>query len=697
MRKGDYGRGRMREASVRNWIPIVVGATALMGAGFALGAGVRWPVAAGGGMAWTLPIVLGAAAGALIAWSGCRTDRAGAAEVARIVAEKDYRRRLPVPAGGGGRTRLAEAFNHLLAEIEARDAELHAVRSTLERRVEERTAALREAQELALREQARFQFIFESVPVGISYHSGKKPGQPLTSLINDEHLRICGVTREQAKDVMLFKRITHPDDAPRQAVLDRQLERGEIERFAIEKRYVRPDGRVVWVAFCSQRKKYEEGRFGFLTTVVDVTAQKEAQEIAAREEARFKFIFESVPFGIAWMLSGQPASRIVNPAFARVSGVPVERCKERILYARATHPEDKPRQDELQRRLLAGEIDRYALEKRYLHPDGTMRWAALTVRFLKNAETGDTQEISTLLDITERRQAEEELAEANRRLFEASHRAGMAEVATGVLHNVGNVLNSVNVSARLVAEQMRQSKAPNLARISALLDEHAGELGYYLSTDPQGRVIPSYLAALAASLEAERMTIVTELEQLWKNIDHIKDIVSMQQDYAKVSSVAETIEVIEVVEDALRMNAGALERHKIELGREYQARPVMALDKQKLLQILVNLVRNAKYACEEANRTDRKVTVRVTADEKAVTIAVVDNGVGIPPENLTRIFAHGFTTRPRGHGFGLHSSALAARELGGTLAPYSAGPGRGATFTLTLPLSRNPDHAQPIA
>src|SRR6185295_3794293 len=162
----------------------------------------------------------------------------------------------------------------------------------------------------------------------------------------------------------------------------------------------------------------------------------------------------------------------------------------------------------------------------------------------------------------------------------------------------------------------------------------------------------------------EQTAALQELAQLQKNIEHIRDIVVMQQTYAKVSGVTETVLVSDLVEDALRMNASALMRHDVQAVREFAKVPPITVEKHKVLQILVNLVRNAKYACDESGRAEKRVTVRVSNDEGRIQIAVIDNGVGIPPENLTRIFSHGFTTRKDGHGFGLHSGALAARELG---------------------------------
>jgi signal transduction histidine kinase len=160
----------------------------------------------------------------------------------------------------------------------------------------------------------------------------------------------------------------------------------------------------------------------------------------------------------------------------------------------------------------------------------------------------------------------------------------------------------------------------------------------------------------------------------------------MQQTYASFGGVKEMIDVVHLVEDSLRINAGALSRDEVEVVREFESVPILNVEKHKILQILVNLLRNAKYACDESGRADKRLTLRVANGEGRIRISVIDNGVGIPPENLTRIFNHGFTTRKDGHGFGLHSSALAAKEMGGSLTVHSDGPGQGASFTLELPL-----------
>jgi signal transduction histidine kinase len=294
--------------------------------------------------------------------------------------------------------------------------------------------------------------------------------------------------------------------------------------------------------------------------------------------------------------------------------------------------------------------------------------------------------LSIFRDITSRKQTEAELARMHQQLLEVSRQAGMAEVATNVLHNVGNVLNSVNVSSSLISEKVRASKAGNLAKAVALLQAHENDLAAFLADNPKGRQLPGYLRSLADHLDAEQNETLKELKSLAANIDHIKEIIAMQQSYARVLGVVESLPVVDLVEDALRLNAGAMERHQVKVVREYFTVPPILVDKHKVLQILVNLIRNAKYALDDGGHADKRLVLQVGLNgNDTVKISVIDNGIGIPPENLTRIFEHGFTTRKEGHGFGLHNGALAAKELGGKLTAHSDGPGRGATFTLELP------------
>jgi ligand-binding sensor domain-containing protein/signal transduction histidine kinase len=288
-----------------------------------------------------------------------------------------------------------------------------------------------------------------------------------------------------------------------------------------------------------------------------------------------------------------------------------------------------------------------------------------------------------------RAQLEAEIEERKRiqeQLVAASREAGMAEVATSVLHNVGNVLNSVNVSADLIVDRAQRSRIDDLSRVCSLLDLHHDDLGAFLTADPKGKRIPEFLSQLSQAHQKEKARLTLEAQALKKNIEHIKQIVAMQQNYAKAGGVLEDLPISELVEQALEMNQDGFLRREITVQRDFQHTPPVRVDKHQVLQILVNLLRNADYAMNASGRPDKLLSLRIARHGGGrVELTVRDNGVGIAPENLTRIFGHGFTTKRDGHGFGLHSGALAAAEMGGSLRAVSDGPGTGATFILELP------------
>lgn len=293
------------------------------------------------------------------------------------------------------------------------------------------------------------------------------------------------------------------------------------------------------------------------------------------------------------------------------------------------------------------------------------------------------------------KQRTHELKEVQAELVTTARQAGMAEIATNVLHNVGNVLNSVNVSAGLVSSQVRASKALGLNKVVQLMNEHAEDLGEFLTRDQKGRMLPDYLNKLAKAVAAERQSIIEELAHLTKSFDHIKDIVATQQSYAGGSCVFEQFQVGDLVEDAVRMSATSLSRHQVTVVKEFADVPLLLLDRHRVLQILINLISNAKHAMNGVPDRQHQITLRLHRMQgHAVQVQVADNGEGIPPENLTRIFTHGFTTRKDGHGFGLHSCVLAAREMGGSLTVHSEGSGKGATFMLELPIKVKEEEPQ---
>jgi signal transduction histidine kinase len=290
-------------------------------------------------------------------------------------------------------------------------------------------------------------------------------------------------------------------------------------------------------------------------------------------------------------------------------------------------------------------------------------------------------------EIRDRKQAQRDREQLHQRLMDSSRQAGMAEMATGVLHNVGNVLNSVNVSANLLVDRAKRSGVKGLVKATELMTDHSDRIDTFLTQDDRGKQLPNYLCKLTDVLVNEQNDLQSELDSLVTNIDHIKQIVNVQQSYARVSGVMESVDLAALIDDAMRVIGPSFNKREIVVRKDFEPLDRITTDKHKVLQILINLLSNAKHALQNHNGDEKILDIQLSVvSENAVCVQVRDTGTGIDPKNLTKIFQHGFTTKKRGHGFGLHSSAVAAQELGGSLTVHSAGRGQGATFKLTLPL-----------
>jgi PAS domain S-box-containing protein len=445
------------------------------------------------------------------------------------------------------------------------------------------------------------------------------------------------------------------------------------------------DGQMVYVQV-SKTPLYdaEQKPIGLQIVYWDVTARKKAQADLAYERDLLKTLMDNSPEMIYFKDLQSRFVRFSKSLATLLDLADAESLRGKTDFNFFDENHARAAFEDEQWIIKTGQAILGKVEKE-AHTDGRVTWA-MTSKLPWRDEAGriiGTFGISE--NITSIKEAEAKLETVHQQLMVASRQAGMAEVATSVLHNVGNVLNSVNVAATLVDERVRRSRAADLHRLVKLLGDHTSDLGTFLTTHPRGQKVPEFLGQLAERLTAEQTLVLAELASLCKNVEHIKEIVAMQQNYAKNSGVIEKLVVTELVEDTLRMNAEIFARHSVRLVREYSPVPPINADKHKLLQILINLVRNAKYACDGSEPGDKPVTVRVSDASDRIRISIIDNGMGIPSENLTRIFNHGFTTRKDGHGFGLHSGALAAKELGGALTAHSDGLGKGATFILELP------------
>jgi len=432
----------------------------------------------------------------------------------------------------------------------------------------------------------------------------------------------------------------------------------------------------------------------------EVSVRKQAEKELAREQRNLEAIFDAAPVGMLLVDENTVVKR-TNNVITKLAG----RNSSAIIDSQpgdglgCIHASDDgkgcghgpvcsscPTRNTVEDVLRSGQsIHRVEVQPTFLVDGKEVRpWLEISAEPV--VIDGSKHVIVAIDDITGRKQAEAELKAAQEKLVDTAHRAGMAEVAADVLHNVGNVLNSINVSTTVIREKVTSSELANLEKVASMINEHTDDLGTFLTEHPQGKHIPVYLTEVSKCLRDEQTDIISKLQVLVDNVQHIRDIVSMQQSYAKVSGIKVQTSLSELAEDAIQINSAGLERHGTRLIREFEGLGDVEIDKQKVLQILVNLVSNAKYALSGSDKEEKILTIRIYKHcEERLRIEVADNGVGISGDNLAKIFSHGFTTKKDGHGFGLHSCALAAKEMGGSLTVHSEGVGQGATFTLELP------------
>lgn len=358
------------------------------------------------------------------------------------------------------------------------------------------------------------------------------------------------------------------------------------------------------------------------------------------------------------------------------------------------HEEDRDNLNTLvEAALTKGEA--YELEMRiYFQGDQSVRWIFVKgigalIENIKDDQLYQYNLSGIAMDIDAHKRSEEELKKLNAQFMAISRQAGMSEVAAAVLHNIGNILNSTNVSIVMLQELLADNQINKLESISKMMQQGLMENPGYLLTDSKGKLIPAYLSGLSESLIAKQKKMTNEIEELNKHIEHIKDIVLMQNTISGISGIKENISIQEICVQAIQMSYSLNEKSNIKIKQNFEFQGDIFVDKSKILQILVNLIRNAKDALMMRETQESKIInlmVRESTEKGWIEIQISDNGIGIESEYLKQIFSMGFTTKSKGHGFGLHMSAITAHEMGGNLTFISQGKNQGATFTLKLPV-----------
>ncbi len=359
------------------------------------------------------------------------------------------------------------------------------------------------------------------------------------------------------------------------------------------------------------------------------------------------------------------------------------------------YDEDRPKIKELVD-LAITEGKEFAIETRiYFQIDHSIRWILIKCKLKEtgidnNAPQDKKFYLSGIfMDIDQQKKNEKKLKKLNTQLAELSRRAGMSEVAESVLHNIGNVLNSVGISLAVIHEKMTTDQSLKLKEVANLIEVGVAKKDNTFS-DEKGLAIAKYLNDLSQILLEKQQNIGDELDKLEKHFQHISSIVLMQRDFSGFSGLTEKIKVVDLLEQAKQLSYETSMENMIQITQYCEFNDDILIDKMKALQILINLLRNATQAvlmCKTQAVKEISITTQQSAEEGFFDITVSDNGVGIEKEAMNKVFRMNYTTKNEGHGIGLHTSVIAAEKMGGKLTVKSPGQNQGAVFTLTLPIS----------
>jgi PAS domain S-box-containing protein len=490
-----------------------------------------------------------------------------------------------------------------------------------------------------------------------------------------------------------------------------------------------PDGKYTYLIFLTSKAQNEDivtaldaGADDYLCKPFDRNVLKSRMAVGVRtinyedqlvkSEERYRKITNNITdYIFTVMISGGRKTQFIHSdTSVAVTGYNrQELTDDSSLWLQMVYRDDQMQVREQLDRCTAGEKVE-PLEYRIIRKDGALRWVKSTI-VQHFDRSGRLDSFDCLLqDITERKNAETEMKIAKekaeeaqakleklnlqlevtyKKLMETAHSAGMAEVAADVLHNVGNILNSINVSAATIAEKLSKSEIGDLSKLAELLCVHSGDLTDFLENNPQGRHIPAYLSELSKHLIRQQNETIEKLDAIIRNVKQVKDIVKMQRTYTGIDKHHDCVSLNEIVENAIEINNAGLQRQNVEVIREYDDIGNILIDRQRCLAVLVNLIDNAARSLSMSGKDLKILKVRIArAGSSKLRIEVCDNGIGITASERNSIFDRGYTTKQTGGGFGLHSSLLAVRDMQGTITAQSDGRGKGARFIIELPLRK---------
>lgn len=447
---------------------------------------------------------------------------------------------------------------------------------------------------------------------------------------------------------------------------------------------------VVMMVFCAVL-------IAVFTALLQRSHQREQHMVAMAatlrfEEAQMNLLVSAIT-GVLWQRSPKIWHyQSLSPQAEGFLGYKQEEwLSDTTFFRERVHPQDMPSLMAAWKNSLS-KVKRYQVEFRFKRKDGAYAMLCEDGVTLPDA-SGHLTMCGVLKDISQRHAQAEVQMRAHRQQVEAAHEAGKAEIAKSVLHNIGNVLTSLNVSAKLHVEKLAASRGGNLGKAARLLKENEAHLAKFIKESPQGRRLPSYLISVSEHLAEESRQLYMDAMGMVQHIEHMRDVIALQQVHGRASQIEEAVDLAGLFDQSLALEGDVLRDHDIVIERRFADMPPVMLPKNLMLQVLVNLMSNARHAISAAGVKERRIILSISQPQPGTaTLSVQDTGCGISRNNLQRIFTHGFTTRKEGNGFGLHHAGLLVEEIGGKLQAWSEGEGHGACFTLEFPAKFAPPH-----
>ncbi len=435
-------------------------------------------------------------------------------------------------------------------------------------------------------------------------------------------------------------------------------------------------------AFFGQKRIHN----GFIYLFQDISELKKTQEELQRINAslvQFKTAIDQSVDGIV-VVDMDGIVQFANHAWARMHGYSVAEIEGQ--HVRMCHTSDQWDKEVLKLNESVLKRDQLDMEISHVTRDGREFPIWMSVAVQKDSANNPVSFVAVARDITQRKKAELKIKEANRKMIDAAHRAGMAEIAAETLHNVGNLLNSVKTSAQNIYNVQNGSSLPDFLRANGILRENINHVEDFILRDPKGKKLLEYYLLLEHEFTVENKQIREDVLRLIKKVNMIADVVSAQNNYAGIGSYTEKCSLAILIEDALKLTPGLREQFGVTILKKFEEIPAIEVQKTKLIHILINLINNARDSMLDKPAGNRNLEIGLKHAGDYAIIQVRDSGIGIDEKNISRIFTHGFSTKKNGHGFGLHSSANYVAEMKGSIWVENNKEGSGASFYLKLPI-----------